>query len=103
MIVSVLGITDNVDQQAFARSLAEHLQPYGKSVCVSSSVMDEYLGLAGASQAAASDDERSRRVTVLLDKIESDNDFVLLVSDADRSEWTKRCIRHCDELLGSRC
>ncbi len=99
VIISVLGITDNVDQLAFAHSLVEYLSAFGKSVCVSSTVMDDYLGVKGASQVAASDDEHSRRVTVLLDKIESDNDFVLLVADDERSEWTKRCIRHCDELL----
>lgn len=61
--------------------------------------MDEHLGLTGASQASRTDYERSRRVTVELDKIEADNRFVLLVADDERTEWTKRCIRHCDELL----
>ncbi len=38
-------------------------------------------------------------MTVRLDKIEAEHDFVVLVADPQRSEWTQRCIRHCDQLL----
>lgn len=99
VIIGVLAITANVDRYGFAQSLAERLRVYGKTMVINSALMDEHLGLAGASQASRTDYERSRRVTVDLDKIEADNRFVLLVADDERTEWTKRCIRHCDELL----
>ena len=98
-IIGVLAITDNVDQIDFSRSLAKQLSAFGKTRLITSSVMDEHLGLAGASHAPRSDYERSHRVTVELDKIEAENRFVLLVADDTQTEWTKRCKRHCDELL----
>ena len=99
VIIGVLAITENVDRYGFAQSLAERLRTYGKTMVITSALMDEHLGLTGASQASRTDYQRSRRVTVELDKIEADNRFVLLVADDERTEWTKRCIRHCDELL----
>ena len=99
VIIGVLAITANVDRHGFAQSLAERLRAYGKTTVITSTIMDEQLGLAGASQASRSDYEQSRRVTVHLDKVEADNRFLLLVADEEGSEWSKRCIRHCDELL----
>ena len=98
-IIGLLTITANVDKLGFAQSLAKQLSTFGRTMLITSSVMDEHLGLAGASHAPRSDYERSHRVTVELDKIEAENRFVLLVADDTQTEWTKRCKRHCDELL----
>jgi NTE family protein len=98
-IIAVLPITANVDQLGFTRSLAEQLSVFGSTRLITSSVMDEHLGIDGASHAPRSDYDRSHRVTVELDRIETDNKFVLLVADDTDTEWTKRCKRHCDELL----
>lgn len=99
VIIAVLGITRNIDVAAFAQKLALQLQTHGTMAVLGSPRMDELVGEPGAAQAARSDFERSRMVTVRLDKIEAQHDFVVLVADAQRSEWTQRCIRHCDELL----
>ncbi len=99
VIIGVLGITRDVDAGAFAHKLAQQLQTHGKTTVVDSQRMDEWVGQPGAAQAARSDSERSRKVTLRLDKIEALHDFVVFVADAQRSEWTQRCIRHCDELL----
>ena len=99
VIIGVLGITRNIDVAAFAQTLALQLQTHGKTAVVDSPRMDDLVGEPGAAQAAHSDFERSRMVTVRLDKIEAQHDFVVFVADAQRSEWTQRCIRHCDELL----
>ena len=99
VIIGVLGITRDVDSGAFARKLALQLQSHGKTAVVDSLHMDEMVGEPGAAQAARSNVERSRMVTVRLDKIEAQHDFVVFVADAQRTEWTQRCIRHCDELL----
>jgi len=99
VIIGVLGITGNVDLAQFAQRLAQHLQPHGAGTVMDARRIDEQLGEPGVAQAARADVERSRQVTVWLDKIEARHDFVVLVADAGRSEWTQRCIRHCDELL----
>jgi len=99
VIIGVLGITRNIEVATFAHQLALQLQTHGRTAVVDSPRMDEWVGEPGAAQAARSDFERSRMVTVRLDKIEAQHDFVVFVADAQRSEWTQRCIRHCDELL----
>ncbi|MDR3370878.1 patatin-like phospholipase family protein [Rhodoferax sp.] len=99
VIIGVMGISRNVDAADFAWSLARHLQSYGGTIVVTSRHMDEQLGEPGAAQASRADVERSRRVTVRLDKIEALHDFVVFVADELCTEWTQRCVRHCDELL----
>jgi len=99
VIIGVLGISRNIDTMAFAQSLAQHLRIHGQATVVTSQHMDAQLEEPGAAQASRGDVERSRRVTVRLDKIEAQHDFVVFVADEQRSEWTQRCIRHCDELL----
>ena len=99
VIIGVLGITRNVDVADFGQSLARHLQVHGETIVMTSQDMDQQLGEPGAAQASRADVERSRRVTVRLDKVEALHDFVVFVADPERTEWTQRCIRHCDELL----
>jgi NTE family protein len=99
VIIGVLGISRNVDLVDFAQSLALQLRSHGETIVVTSRLMDEQFGEAGAAQASRAEVERSRLVTVRLDKIEEQHDFVVFVADAQRTEWTQRCIRHCDELL----
>ena len=99
VIIGVLGISRNVDTIAFAQSLTQHLCGHGQATVVTSQHMDTQLGEPGAAQASRADVERSRRVTVRLDKIEAQHDFVVFVADEQRSEWTQRCIRHRNELL----
>lgn len=98
-IIGVVAITDGVDARAFADKLAVELARHGAATLVTSQRMDARLGEAGAAQASLNEAERSRRVAVALDKIEAEHRFVLLVADAGPSEWTRRCMRHSDELL----
>lgn len=99
VIIGLLAITSGVDLSAFAQSLALQLQAHGLTVVLLAQQMDALLGAAGAAQAPRAEFERSRQVTLLLDKIEAEHDFVLLVADAQRTEWSQRCVRHCDQLL----
>ena len=48
---------------------------------------------------SGADVELNRRIALLLDEVEADHDFVLLLSDTTPTPWTHRCSRHCDELL----
>lgn len=97
--IGVVAITAQVDAQAFASMLAERLAHHGKTVVLTSQGMDQRLGQPGAAQAPLVEAERSRRVTVSLEQIETEHQYVLFVADALPSEWTRRCTRHCDELL----
>lgn len=97
--IGLLAITRSIDLPAFAQTLARQLQTHGRSTIVHAAQMDAVLGEPGAAQAPRVDFERSRKVTVLLDKIEAQHDFVVLVADPQLSEWSQRCIRHCDQLL----
>jgi len=99
VIIGLSAITLAVDVLDFAHTLARELRPFGRTTVVTSSMMDAYLGAPGASQAPRSDAELSRRVTLRLDRIEAENEFVLFVADAECTQWTQRCVRHCDELL----
>ncbi len=99
VIIGLLPITPGVDLPEFAQSLVRQLLAHGRSTTMQASRIDALLGEPGAAQAPRTEFERSRRVTVLLDKIEAQHDFVVLVADAERSEWSQRCIRHCDQLL----
>lgn len=97
--IGVVAITSNVDPQGFSSMLAERLARHGKTVVITSQSMDDRLGHPGAAQARLYEAERARRVTVMLEQIESEHQFVLFVADPTPSEWTRRCMRHCDELL----
>ncbi|MBP6850311.1 MAG: patatin-like phospholipase family protein [Rhodoferax sp.] len=99
VIIGLTSITSGVDAEGFAHTLAQDLRQYGRATVVTSSMMDAYLGAPGAAQAPRSDAELSRRVTLRLDRIEAENEFVLFVADTACSQWTQRCVRHCDELL----
>ena len=99
VIIGLLAITPGIDLPEFAQSLMRQLQAHGRGTTMSAEQTDVLLGESGAAQAPRVEFERSRRVTVLLDKIEAQHDFVVLVADPQRTEWTQRCIRHCDQLL----
>ncbi|MEO7940074.1 MAG: patatin-like phospholipase family protein [Burkholderiaceae bacterium] len=99
VIIAVLAITPGIDLPGFAQSLGRQLQVHGRATTMCALEIEAQLGEPGAAQAPRAEFERSRQVTVLLDKIEAQHDFVVLEADGERSEWTKRCIRHCDQLL----
>lgn len=99
VIIGLSAITPGVDGAGFAHTLAGELRQHGRVTVVTSALMDEFLGAPGAAQAPRSDSELSRRVTLRLDRIEAENEFVLFVADPQCTAWTQRCVRHCDELL----
>lgn len=99
VIIGVVPITANVDPFEFAQSLSQRLAAHGRTTVMTSALMDQWLGEPGAAQASRGDAERSRRVAVSLDRIEAEHQFVLFVADPGPTQWTRRCVRHCDELL----
>lgn len=97
--VGVVPISEGVDIRAFAAQLATRLAEHGKTVAIDAQALDAQLGEPGIAQAPTHDAGRSRRVAVALEQIESEHQFVLFVGDAGPSGWTRRCVRHCDEVL----
>lgn len=93
--IGITAITDGVRTGSFARKLQEALAPHGACIVVDSAWVDRQVGATGAASA------RSRRVAHLLEQVESEHQFVLFVADdgPEITGWTRRCLRHCDELL----
>ncbi len=95
--IGLLPISAGVALQDFAQQLASQLARYGRVGVVDAAAMDGAIGEAGFR--LSDDAEAGRRIALALDGIEAEHDFVLLIADADASAWTRRCVRHSDELL----
>lgn len=96
--MALLPVSAGVDIAAFAARLAAPLQRLGRVRVVDAAGLQAELAPHGLTL----DDEGpelNRRVALVLDEIEASTEFVLLVADAMPTAWTRRCTRHCDELL----
>jgi NTE family protein len=95
--IGVLPVSDGVSVDDFVNALVPQLQRFGRVSIVGTAAMDRAIGTTGASASdGAAGDEL---VASALDAIEAANDFVLLIGDPAPGAWTRRCIRHSDELL----
>ena len=97
--MGLLPITTGIDLPDFAARLAAQLAPLGRVGVVSRDAIDQQLAQLGLGPSDNTDKETQRRIAMLLDQIEAEHDFVLLLADATPTPWTQRCCRHCDELL----
>ena len=88
-------IRDRVDMAAFCQRLALPLQRCGRVQTVDARAMEAALQPHGASLEQEGP-ELTRLVSLVLDEIEANADFVLLVGDEGPSAWT--CL-----LYTSRC
>jgi len=90
--IGLFPITEGIALRPFADSLARQLARFGRACVVDSATVD-------AAMDARAGDDANRRIALYLDEVETAHDFVLLLSDAGPTDWTRRCSRHCDELL----
>jgi NTE family protein len=97
--ITLLPVSDGIELRAFADKLAAHLKGKGRVTVLDSATLDTALGEPGAANGDARDAALNRRISMHLDNIESEHEFVLLLGDPVPSEWTRRCCRHGDELL----
>nr|WP_315209436.1 patatin-like phospholipase family protein [uncultured Albidiferax sp.] len=97
--MGLLPITTGIDLPDFAARLAAQLAPLGRVGVVSRHDIDQQLAQLGLGPSDNTDKETQRRIAMLLDQIEAEHDFMLLLADATPTPWTQRCCRHCDELL----
>ena len=94
----MLAVTDGVDLEAIGQQLADQLGRWGRTARESSATIDARFG-QGAAEGGQGRSELQHRVAMWLEELEFGNEIVLLVADPGDSEWTRRCIRHADELL----
>lgn len=97
--IALLPITTGVDVPDFAARLEAQLAKIARVRVVDAAVIDRELRQAGIAESDGANADNNRRIALLLDAIEADTDYVLLLADATPTAWTQRCCRHCDELL----
>lgn len=95
--LGLLPISDGVELASFARALEAQLARYGRACVVDSASLDRTLGTPGITLSDAA--EADHRISLALDRLEGEHDFVLLLADGTPNAWTRRCIRNSDELL----
>jgi NTE family protein len=96
--MGLLPVSPGVDMADFSQRLADALQRFGRVRIVDAGVMDAELQAHGL-RLHQEGPEMNRLVALLLDEMEADADFLLLVGDEQPSAWSLRCVRHSDELL----
>jgi NTE family protein len=93
--LTLLPVTSGVDRFAFAQRLTDALRPYGRACWVDAASVRPAASVADRQDDAPSTFDTS----VVLEDLEADHDFVLMVADAEPNEWTRLCIDQSDEVL----
>ncbi|HSH92420.1 MAG TPA: patatin-like phospholipase family protein, partial [Ramlibacter sp.] len=70
-----------------------------KTLVVTAAMVGEWLGDPHAAQATREDADRSHLIARKLEQVETEHQFVLFITDPSPTEWSRRCLRHCDEVL----
>lgn len=96
--ITLVPVTDGIDTGDFARRLTAQLEQQGSVALLDSARLEAHLAQTDP-ELKHDPLDRQRRITLYLDQIESESDFVLLVADDTPSDWTRRCCRHSDEIL----
>ena len=97
--ITLLPVSAGVDARGFADKLAAQLAGKGRVTVLDAAALDAALGEPGAASGTAADAALNRRISMQLDNIEAEHEFVLLLADDRPNAWTRRCCRHGDELL----
>jgi NTE family protein len=95
--VALLPVSDGVELQAFAQRLAGQLDRFGGVRIVDAAAIERGLNEPGVALREGADVER--RLASAIDRVEAEHAFVLLLANPGADAWTRRCIRHGDELL----
>ena len=95
--VALLPITDGVALPTLSQRLVRELARFGRVYVVDAAAIERGLNDPGVASREGA--EVDRRIASALDRLEAEHDFVLLLANAAPDAWTRRCIRHGDELL----
>lgn len=96
--ICLMAITDGVDLPDLAARLVAEMDRWGVSTLETSRKIDARFG-PGASQSTQVESDVHHKVTTWLDDVEFWNEFVVLLTDPGDTEWTRRCLRHADEVV----
>jgi NTE family protein len=97
--IALVPVTRGVDVRALAILLADELALHGRVEVVDAARVHGDVEASDATLGPLSMMDEQRRIALLLDRIESRSEFVLLVADDEPTAWTARCCRGADELL----
>lgn len=95
--IGLVPVSAGVDARTFADSLAAHLDRFGRVRVLDAAAIDADLGQPGIARLDGAG--AAQRVSMRMNEIEAENDFVLLVGDDGPTPWTLRCCRGSDEIL----
>jgi len=95
--IGLLPISEGVELAEFAHALQAQLARFGRACVVDAASLDRTLDIPGIT--LSDDAEADHRISLALDRLESEHDFVLLLADSAPDAWTRRCIRNSDEML----
>jgi predicted acylesterase/phospholipase RssA/CRP-like cAMP-binding protein len=95
--VAVRGLIADAPRRVVADGLTNALAGQGKTILVSSEAVDFALG-PDASRAKPGE-PLDREVSHWLDALERDHEYVVYLTDAETSPWTRRCLRQSDLIL----
>jgi len=96
--MAVMPVTAGVDSAAFAHELAAQLAARGRVVVLDAAEVERRVR-AGRAAAPGDEGHAQRSLAITFDELEGTHDYLLLVGDAEPTEWTHRCARHADEIL----
>lgn len=97
--IGLMPASAGVDLGGFAAALAQQLARFGRTEVVDSARVQRELESPDATLGPQARVDAHRRIALLLDRIESRLEFVLLLADPEPTAWTSRCCRDADELL----
>jgi NTE family protein len=95
--VCIVPISDGFDIAALSNALMQAMAHFGVVTLQNRDTVESQFG-RGAADARPTED-RYHQLSVWLDQVEHNHEFTLLIADDGESEWTRRCIRHADEVL----
>lgn len=95
--ICLVPISDGLDLMSFGAGLADALRRWGSVTLQTRDSVTERFdeGAANARPSAG----QYHQLSDWLDEIERQNDFMVMLADDGETEWTRRCIRHADEVL----
>ncbi len=94
----LLPVTSGVDVRGIGERLQLLLDRWGVTALETADTIDQRFG-PGTSATGRNDEDLHHKVSLWLDDVEFWNDYLLLVADEGDTEWTRRCLRHADEVL----
>jgi NTE family protein len=95
--VALVPVSDSVALPAFAQELAKELARFGRVYVVDAAAVERGLNEPGV--ASREGPGVDRRLASALDRLEAEHDCVLLLANHAADAWTRRCMRHADEVL----